>query len=129
MVRIGVLTPHAALGPEAEFAAMAPGRVVARVEVVDSTSAALAHDDPNAIDPDVYGWIARRVPDSAEAVFIGGNGFRAVETIAALKEALGRPVLTANQVLLWRLLTTVHAAFDIVGYGRLFAASTSGASK
>jgi hypothetical protein len=28
VLRVGVLTPHAAVGPEAEFPAMAPGRVV-----------------------------------------------------------------------------------------------------
>lgn len=31
MIRIGVVTPHAAIGPEEEFPAMAPGSVVARV--------------------------------------------------------------------------------------------------
>ena len=30
-IRIGVLTPHAAIGPEEEFPAMAPGRLVTRV--------------------------------------------------------------------------------------------------
>jgi hypothetical protein len=31
LIRIGVLTPHAAIGPEAEFAEMVPDRVVTRV--------------------------------------------------------------------------------------------------
>jgi len=31
LTRIGVLTPHAAVGPEEEFAAMAPGRFLTRV--------------------------------------------------------------------------------------------------
>jgi maleate cis-trans isomerase len=35
---------------------------------------------------------------TAEAVFFGGNGFRAIGMIAALEQALGRPVLTGNQV-------------------------------
>jgi maleate isomerase len=37
-VRLGVLTPHVAAGPEVEFEAMAPGRVVARVERVSAAS-------------------------------------------------------------------------------------------
>jgi maleate cis-trans isomerase len=63
VIRIGVVTPHAALGPEAESPAMAPGRV----------------------------------GDAAEAVFIGGNGFRAAGAIAPLEKAIGRPILTSNQ--------------------------------
>src|SRR3954465_3516018 len=31
VLRLGILTPHAATGPEEEFPAMAPGRVLARV--------------------------------------------------------------------------------------------------
>jgi hypothetical protein len=31
MIRIGVVTPHAAIGPEAEFPAMAPGWITTRV--------------------------------------------------------------------------------------------------
>ena len=37
-------------------------------------------------------------PKSAEAVFIGGNGFGAIGVIEALEENLNRPILTANQV-------------------------------
>jgi maleate isomerase len=62
------------------------------------------------------------VPDSAEAVVVGGNGFRAVGVIDALEEALGRPVLTANQALLWRLLGLAGSGAQVSGYGRLFAA-------
>lgn len=28
MIRVGILTPHAAVGPEAELPAMAPGRLL-----------------------------------------------------------------------------------------------------
>jgi maleate isomerase len=54
-------------------------------------------------------------------VFVGGNGFRAVGTIDALESTLGRPVLTANQVLLWAALRATRAPTAIDGYGRLFA--------
>ncbi|MFG2996899.1 hypothetical protein [Streptomyces sp. NPDC048340] len=42
--------------------------------------------------------------------------------IEALETALGRPVFTANQVLLWAALNAAgtHTG-DITGYGRLFA--------
>ncbi|MFJ6793433.1 maleate cis-trans isomerase [Streptomyces sp. NPDC091268] len=77
------------------------------------------------IRPDhLYEWVAGHVPDAAEAVVIGGNGLRAVGMVDALEAALGRPVLTANQVLLWSALHAAAApaaACGITGYGRLFA--------
>jgi maleate isomerase len=90
-------------------------------EVVSSASAGLSQD-PRQIDAgSVFEWTSRHVPDDAEAVFIGGNGFRAAGAIAHLEEALGRPVLTSNQALLWNLLASAGATFTIRGYGQLFA--------
>jgi maleate isomerase len=238
MIRIGVLTPHAAIGPEEEFLAMAPGRVVTRVvhvsdgggddppstpaglravtaapvldvaakafeassvqvvgyasttsayaigfgaetamvsrlsarlgvpvvatcasavdalrllgvervaligapwfaaelnelgsayfrsqgfDVVSSGSAELSQQ-PDRIEPAaVCAWTSRHVRDEAEGVFIGGNGFRAAAAIEHLEVAIGRPVLTSNQVLLWGILTHAGAALEICGYGQLFA--------
>jgi maleate isomerase len=93
----------------------------AGAEVLGSAAAELPSDQ-RAITPDgLHAWIAERVPDGAQAVVVGGNGFRAVGMIAALEERTGRPVITANQVLLWAAL---HAATDdpprVGGYGRLF---------
>jgi maleate isomerase len=89
--------------------------------VVSSELAGLSHD-PDAIEPvAVCEWTSRHVSDAAEAVFIGGNGFRAVGAIQPLETAIGRPVLTSNQVLLWQLLAHADAGLEINGYGRLFA--------
>ncbi|HXQ49850.1 MAG TPA: hypothetical protein VN802_02045 [Stellaceae bacterium] len=68
----------------------------------------------------LYEWARAHVPASADAVFIGGNGFRAVGAIEALEEDLGRPVLSANQVLLWHGLHLAGTKARVVGYGRLF---------
>jgi maleate isomerase len=90
-------------------------------DVVSSASAGLSQD-PRQIDAaSVFEWTSRHVADDVEAVFIGGNGFRAAGAIAPLEGALGRPVLTSNQALLWNLLAHVRAAFRIRGYGQLFA--------
>jgi maleate isomerase len=89
--------------------------------VVSSVSADLSQD-PRQIEPAaVYEWTVRHMPDAAEAVFIGGNGFRAAGAIESLEQALGRPVLTSNQVLLWRLLAYADEMFEVRGYGQLFA--------
>jgi maleate isomerase len=66
--------------------------------------------------------ILPNVGDHADAVVIGGNGFRAVGVIEHLEAELGRPVVTANQVLLWAALRAAGSATPAVtGYGRLFA--------
>jgi maleate isomerase len=78
--------------------------------------------NPQQLEPGgVYVWVRQNTPVEADAVFLAGNGFRTVSLIAALEAELGRPVLSANQVLLWAAL---HAATDdpprVGGYGRLF---------
>jgi maleate isomerase len=93
------------------------------IRVVSAASAGLPND-PRLIEPNaVCEWTARHVIDDAEAVFIGGNGFRAAGAIAPLETAIRRPVMTANQVLLWGLLARAGAGLDITGYGRLFGAT------
>ena len=90
-------------------------------DVVSSASADLSQD-PRQIDAaSVFEWTSRHVGKDVEAVFMGGNGFRAAEAIAPLEAALGRPILTSNQVLLWNLLASAGATITIRGYGQLFA--------
>lgn len=69
---------------------------------------------------EVYDWAKANVPPNADAVFIGGNGLRAVGVIQALEEALGRPVLTANQVLFWQALRVLGVTSTVTQYGRIF---------
>lgn len=106
---------------EPEFNQLAAGYFTGQgFEVVGSSSAELALD-PAAIEPDaVVDWVAGYVPQAAEAVFIGGNGFRTAAAIEELEVSLDRPVLTANQVLLWQMLAHADAVLPIAGYGRLF---------
>jgi maleate isomerase len=78
--------------------------------------------DQRAIHPgQLYEWVRSHVPKDAEAVFIGGNGLRAIGVIHALEEDLGRPVLTANQVAFWQAIQLSGTCVPIVGYGRIFA--------
>ena len=90
------------------------------IEVVYSGPARLPSDQ-QAIQPSqVYDWVRSCVPKSAEGVFIGGNGFRAIGVIKALEESLDRPVLTANQVAFWCALRRAGARATVAGYGRIF---------
>jgi maleate isomerase len=61
------------------------------------------------------------VGGDTEAVFIGGNGFRAAGAVGALEASLDCPVLTSNQVLLWSALGRTGATAEVSGYGRIFA--------
>jgi maleate isomerase len=89
-------------------------------DVVTSESADLVND-PSRIEPDaIVEGISRHLSDDAEAVFIGGTGFRAARAIEPLERRLGRPVLESNPVLLWSVLATMHADVEDAGYGQLF---------
>lgn len=68
---------------------------------------------------EVYRWIAANTPKEAEAVVQGGNGLRIIGTIAPLEQALGRPVVTANQAMFWQGLRSARSPVTIKGYGRL----------
>ena len=69
---------------------------------------------------EVYEWVIANVPRQAEAVFIGGDGLRAVGVIHALEKRLRRPVLTANQVALWGALRVAGVTPAVTRYGRVF---------
>jgi len=90
------------------------------LDVVASRSAELP-DDPDGIRvDDVIEWSSAHVSDEASAVFLGGNGFLVAAAIERLEVVLGRPVLSANQVLLWSLLGQLPARSRVSGYGSLF---------
>jgi maleate isomerase len=92
-------------------------------DVLCSQSAELSRD-PGRIKPTaVYEWTLRHFRDATQGIFIGGNGFRTTGAIDLLETAIGRPVLTANQVLLWDVLARTGAQCKIKGYGRLFQVS------
>jgi maleate isomerase len=67
-------------------------------------------------------WTSVNVPREAQAIFIGGNGLRAVGVIEALEKILRRPVLTANQVAFWGALRHVGLTSKVARYGTIFAA-------
>jgi maleate isomerase len=86
-------------------------------------------DDPAQVRPEhVIEWVVRHVGDQHDAVFFGGNGFRAADTIEELERRTGLLVLESNQVLLWSILAATRTLWDVTGYGRLFhtARSASG---
>jgi maleate isomerase len=90
-------------------------------DVVRSGPCGLPSDQTKIAPDELHAWISEHTPSEAEAIVIGGNGFRAVGAIAALEEDLGVPVLSANQALLWASLRAAGAdPRGVTGYGLLF---------
>jgi maleate isomerase len=89
-------------------------------DVVCSRSAELSQDPDRIETTAVSEWTSRHVRDETQGIFIGGNGFPTTGAIERLETVIARPVLTANQVLLWGLLARTGARCEIKGYGRLF---------
>jgi maleate isomerase len=91
-------------------------------EVVHSAPCGLPSEQAKITPADLHAWFGEHVPtDAADAVVVGGNGFRTVGAIAALEEDFGRPVVTANQALLWAALRAADAdPGSVTDYGSLF---------
>ena len=90
------------------------------LEVVQSLSFDVPGGQREMHPARLHEWLRAHVKPGADAVFIGGNGFRAIGLIEALEEDLRVPVLTANQVVLWHALKTAGVRAKVSGYGRLF---------
>ena len=57
---------------------------------------------------------------AADACFISCTAIRSAGLIADLETALGMPVITSNQVLIWHALRTLGVTQAIRGFGTLF---------
>jgi maleate isomerase len=67
-------------------------------------------------------WVRETVAmrdDDADAYFVSCTQIRATEAIGAIESALGKPVVTSNQGMLWGALRDAHITDAISGYGRL----------
>jgi maleate isomerase len=93
----------------------------AGIEVVHAAPCGLPSGQAAITPAALYAWVSEHAPDKADAIVIGGNGFRAVGIIAALEADLGVPVLTANQALFWAALRAAGSdTSTVIGFGRLF---------
>jgi len=90
-------------------------------DVVECTPIRPARSFTEVPPDEIFNFVSTHTPRGAEAVFIGGNGLRAVGTIRALEERLQKPVLSANQVVLWYALHAIGQADSVVRYGSIFS--------
>jgi maleate isomerase len=83
-------------------------------------------DDPALVEPHhVVDWASSHVDADVDAVFLGGNGFRAAGAVEALEGRLGCLVLESNQVLLWSALGQIGTSLEILDAGSLLRTLTS----
>lgn len=74
------------------------------------------HVTPKAL----YEWIASQITNTkAEAVFVGGNGQRAIGIIDMVERNFDLKMITANQVLYWAALRAAGIPTQSEGYGQL----------
>lgn len=88
--------------------------------VVHHAPAALRCDHGEIRPDEIFDWAMSHTPEDADALVVGGSGFRAIGAIEALERELERPVLSANQAAFWCALRTSGVEDSVSHYGRLF---------
>ena len=89
-------------------------------EVVYHSPAHIRRDYGDPAPEQIFEWAKANTPDDADALVIGGSGFRAIGVIKALEASLDRPVISANQASFWKALRIAGVTKRISGYGRIF---------
>lgn len=89
-------------------------------DAIASRAEALPTDPALVRSGPIVEWVTQHLDDQADAIFLGGNGFRAAEAVETLERRTGRLVLEANQVLLWSVLDATGISIDVSRYGGIF---------
>ena len=89
-------------------------------DVVGHGSANLRSDYGEITPEDLHHYALNQVPDNADALVIGGGGFRSIGAINKLEKSLNRPVVSANQASMWAALNIAGVNTQDLNYGRLF---------
>lgn len=115
--RLSVLTPY--IRPINQM--IADHFVRAGFEVTNVSGFSLRQDiHMTRLPPWALVQAARQVCDStSEALFIPGTSVRATEVIDEIESVIGRPVITSNQALAWRLSQLLGVRLPDNGLGKL----------
>lgn len=72
------------------------------------------------VSPDFIMEFAQKADRSdADALFISCGALRSLDIVEALEQAVGKPVVTSNQAMIWDTLRLAGITDKINGYGRL----------
>ena len=116
--RISILTPYT----EEVNLEMATYFENHDIEVINIAGFGYESDiDMTAIPPpDIATAAARVIAVDADLLFISCTAIRASLVIESIEQAIGKPVVTSNQALVWHSLRLVGYPHRINGYGSLF---------
>jgi maleate isomerase len=89
-----------------------------------NSNADMATLEPEAI----LDWAMDKVDRRADACLISCTAIKSAPVIGRLEQALGLPVLTSNQSMVWHLLRSNGIEGRAEGYGGLFSAESCGQS-
>ena len=77
--------------------------------------------DMALVEPDDIVRLALDVcTDDSDGIFLSCTALRAVEVVDAIEEETGKPVVTSNQALVWRMLRQIGVRDAVAGPGKLF---------
>jgi maleate isomerase len=116
--KVALLTPYIddVHRREIEFLQANGIRVAGGAHLGIDTNAEMATLQPEAI----LDWASRHVADEADACLLSCTAIKSAPVIAALEARCGRPVVTSNQAMMWRLLRSSGIDDAVGGFGRLF---------
>lgn len=115
--RIAVLTPYV----DAVNAVIHRHLIEAGKDITAFSSFGIEdNEEMAALTPDaIYEAALLADRPEAEALFISCTAIRAVDVVERTEQALGKPVVTANQAMFWQSLRASGCALKVPGYGRL----------
>lgn len=116
--RIAVLTPYVddVNGPIVRYIEDRGLEVLALTSFLLEDGRDMARIPPDAI----HAAALEADRPQADALFISCTAIRAVDVVDRIEQALGKPVVTANQALAWQALRYAGYQDPIDGYGELF---------
>lgn len=118
IARIGFASPYVpGLNDRAiAFLASEGIETVSRADVVGR----LDNEGQGAMSPDEVAALARRADSpQAEALVLSCTDMRSVEAIDRIESALGKPVVTSNQAMMFQAMGLAGIADPLQGYGQL----------
>ena len=94
------------------------------IEVINIAGFGYENDiDMTAIPPlEIAAAASKVIAEDADLLFISCTAIRASLVIESIEQAIGKPVVTSNQALVWHSLKLVGYPHGIAGYGSLFQA-------
>ena len=115
--RISVLTPYT----DGVNSAIAAHLSAAGKDICAFTSFQIEDNEVMAaLPPDaIYRAALEADRPDAQALFISCTAIRAVDVIEQIEGAIGKPVVTANQAMIWQSLRLSGFAASMPGHGRL----------